>query len=62
MKGIPDAVRGLLACPRCHAALADGRLPAGEPALECRACGLLFPVEGGIPVLLLERATPVPSK
>ncbi len=59
---IPAAVRELLACPKCRGALADGVLgekapPPGGSALVCRACGLAYPVEEGIPVLLVERAT-----
>lgn len=60
---IPAAIRELLACPKCRGALSDGVLgdksarPDGS-ALICRACGLAYPVEEGIPVLLIERATP----
>ena len=60
---IPQAIRDLLACPKCRGALRDGVLgeksaqPEAE-ALVCGACGLAFPVEEGIPVLLIERATP----
>ena len=58
---IPAAIRDLLACPKCRGALRDGVL--GEkgaqsevPALVCVACALSYPVEQGIPVLLIERA------
>lgn len=59
---IPAAIRELLACPKCRGALADGVLGEKDPrhggsALICRACGLAYPVEDGIPVLLVERAT-----
>lgn len=60
---IPAAIRELLACPKCHGPLTDGVLgeksarPTSE-ALVCGTCGLAFPVEEGIPVLLIERATP----
>lgn len=59
---IPAAIRALLACPKCRGPLRDGVLgeksaqPEGE-ALVCTGCGLAYPVEAGIPVLLIERAT-----
>jgi uncharacterized protein YbaR (Trm112 family) len=62
-QAIPSAIRALLACPKCRGALTDGVLgeksarPTAE-ALVCGRCGLAFPVEEGIPVLLIERATP----
>ena len=55
MKTIPAAVRAILACPRCRGRLSDEPETAPE-ALACDACGLLYPVEEGIPVLLVERA------
>lgn len=58
MNDIPDDVRALLACPRCQGSLRDD---ASGPSrsLVCDACALRFPVEEGIPVLLLERAQPL---
>ena len=55
MTGIPDAIRALLACPRCGGELRDGTA-GGLPTLVCEACALVYPVEEGIPVLLAERA------
>jgi uncharacterized protein YbaR (Trm112 family) len=56
MTGIPAAVRTLLVCPRCRGDLVDaGSVEA--PELVCHACRLSYPVEQGIPVLLVERAT-----
>lgn len=43
----------ILACPSCKGPLEPAD---GEDALDCRACRLRFPVEDGIPVLLLDRA------
>lgn len=46
----------ILACPACRERVD----PAAEGAgLECRRCGLLYPVRDGIPVLLVEEAVPV---
>ncbi len=63
---IPAVVRDLLACPRCHGPLVEvppaPASSAGPEALGCRACALAFPVEQGIPVLLVERATPWPAR
>jgi uncharacterized protein YbaR (Trm112 family) len=55
MTEFPDAIRVLLACPRCRGALAEAR-KSTELELVCESCGVRYPVEGGIPVLLAERA------
>jgi uncharacterized protein YbaR (Trm112 family) len=51
---IPDAVRSILACPKCHGSLTDS---SSGDALDCDVCGLRFPVRDGIPILLLDHAT-----
>ena len=47
--GLPDAVWEVLACPLDHAAVepdeATGRI-------RCTACGRLYPITDGIPVML----------
>lgn len=60
MSVIPAAIRALLACPRCRGALDDSG-SVSAPELRCAACQLAYPVEEGIPVLLVERAKPSPS-
>lgn len=60
MTGIPSEIRVLLACPRCRGALDDAGTSAA-PLLRCATCGLAFPVEQGIPVLLVERALTSPA-
>lgn len=56
MTDMPQEIRELLACPQCRGPLRDE--PTGSPmALVCEACALRYPVEEGIPVLLVERAT-----
>jgi uncharacterized protein YbaR (Trm112 family) len=52
----------ILCCPadgegeRCF-----GNLTEREDGLLCAKCGRLYPIEEGIPVMLVERATKVPS-
>jgi uncharacterized protein YbaR (Trm112 family) len=49
----------VLACPADHHAPLRQGAP-GDPgafALTCTACGRVFPVRDGIPVLLLDEAT-----
>jgi uncharacterized protein len=40
-----------LACPACQ-----GHLRLEQPTLVCEACGRIYPVVDGIPVLIAERA------
>ena len=56
---ISPSLLEILCCPAdsggraCHGHLRD----LGD-SLLCTACGLLYPIEDGIPVLLTDRATP----
>ncbi|MDT8445553.1 MAG: Trm112 family protein [bacterium] len=43
----------LLACPACKGDLSEN---TDGGALECAACQLHYPIEEGIPLLLIERA------
>ncbi|MBU1041279.1 MAG: Trm112 family protein [Proteobacteria bacterium] len=43
----------LLVCPKCLGALAI--LPA-QDGLLCAACGVVYPVSGDIPVMLVDEA------
>lgn len=61
MTGIPAEIRTLLACPRCRGGLEDSGSTAA-PLLRCASCGLAYPVEQGIPVLLAERGRPSPAQ
>lgn len=62
-------LRAILVCPKCRGALTD--VPAGPAAtaatastgteaLECATCRLRYPVRDGIPVMLVDEATPFP--
>ena len=47
----------ILVCPKCKSELVVRRAPDGEEqALECASCRLSYPVEDGIPVMLVEEA------
>ncbi|HNV15550.1 MAG TPA: phosphomannomutase/phosphoglucomutase, partial [Dermatophilaceae bacterium] len=50
-------LREILRCPACRESLRDETGPAG-PELVCTSpeCGLAYPIEGGIPVLLADLA------
>lgn len=54
--GVPEQVRELLVCPQCRQGLRDGPDAA---SLDCLACGLRYPIRDGIPVMLIEQATPL---
>lgn len=49
---VPAELLALLACPADD----HGRLEPRADRLACTACGRTYPVEDGIPVLLLDRA------
>jgi uncharacterized protein len=51
---VPAAIRSVLACPKCHGALAD--VDEGR-SLGCPNCRLKYPVRDGIPVMLRDQAT-----
>lgn len=42
---------GILRCPACRAAVTED---VAESALTCDGCGNRYPVEDGIPVMLLD--------
>ena len=51
----------ILACPKCRSSLESVKQPARPPVqpedvhgLSCPACSLIYPIEEGIPVLLVE--------
>lgn len=51
----PDLLE-IMQCPSCAGELFERAEP---PALVCRSCGLQYPVREGIPVMLIDEATPV---
>ncbi|MDR0788369.1 MAG: Trm112 family protein [Gemmatimonadota bacterium] len=46
----------ILVCPKCGGKLTEIVSP---PSLQCPGCQLSYPVKDGIPVLLIDEATPV---
>jgi uncharacterized protein len=58
---IDTALLGMLACPSSdHAPLREEQR-AGADVLVCTTCESSYPIEDGIPVLLLDEATPGPN-
>ncbi len=45
----------ILVCPSCHEAVEHKER---RHVLVCTGCGLIYPVRDGIPVMLVEEATP----
>lgn len=56
MSDLPGWLRASLRCPACRSTLEDG-----PEELACTGCGLVYPVRGGIPVLLVDDARPGPT-
>lgn len=46
----------ILACPQCKG---DVRLNEEETGLVCDACRLLYEIRDGIPIMLIDEATPI---
>jgi uncharacterized protein YbaR (Trm112 family) len=58
---IDESLLALLACPSDdHAALRQESRD-GADVLVCSYCSSTFPIQDGIPVLLLDEATPGPN-
>ncbi len=51
----PDLLE-ILVCPRCKGPLT---YDASAERLVCPACSLAYPVRDGIPVMLVDEATPL---
>ncbi|MEA3511363.1 MAG: Trm112 family protein [Actinomycetota bacterium] len=45
----------IMQCPSCTGTLVERHEP---PALVCANCGLQYPVRDGIPVMLIDEASP----
>jgi uncharacterized protein YbaR (Trm112 family) len=53
---IPDNLLDILVCPRCRGEL---EYRPAESSLVCATCRLRFPVRDGIPIMLIDQATPL---
>ncbi len=51
---LPVGLLEIMQCPACAGRLSEVEDP---PSLLCEDCGLLYPVEDGIPVMLIDQAT-----
>ncbi len=51
---LPDGLLDIMQCPSCSGTLSEVMDP---PSLLCGECGLRYPVEDGIPVMLIDEAT-----
>lgn len=59
---IDPELLGILVCPKCESELEVQRAQDGEEqSLDCASCRLSYPVEDGIPVMLVEEARPLPG-
>ena len=52
---IDQELLAIMQCPSCTGTLTERLDP---PALVCSDCGLQYPVRDGIPVMLIDEATP----
>jgi phosphomannomutase len=50
---LPDGLLEIMQCPSCAGTLSEVEEP---PSLLCGGCGLRYPVEDGIPVMLIDQA------
>jgi len=46
----------ILVCPKCKG---DLEYRTGPESLVCHACRLVYPVEDGIPIMLIDEAKPL---
>ena len=53
---VPPQLLEILVCPKCRGAL---EYREQESALLCHPCSLKYPVRDGIPIMLIDEATPL---
>lgn len=58
---IDQELLSILACPKCRGGLALVEKSGTASALACNACKLVYRIEDGIPVLLIEEEAPLTS-
>lgn len=52
---VDERLLEILICPDCHG---DVEYKDRRKVIVCQGCGLQYPVRDGIPVMLVEEATP----
>lgn len=52
---LPPELLEILVCPKCRGELEYREEPE---SLVCHACRLIYPVEDGIPIMLIDEAKP----
>ncbi|MDH3746435.1 MAG: Trm112 family protein [Acidobacteriota bacterium] len=55
---LEERVLEILVCPKCRGKL-EHVVEGEAESLLCRACGLRYEVDDGIPILLLDEAKPI---
>jgi uncharacterized protein len=53
---VPAQLLAILVCPKCKGEL---EYREQESSLLCNACRLRYPVRDGIPIMLIDEATPL---
>lgn len=53
---LPPQLLAVLVCPRCKGPL---DYHPEEPSLACVRCALRYPIRDGIPVMLVDEASPL---
>jgi len=56
---VDDALLEILVCPKCKGALELRATGEVHDSLDCADCGLAYPIDEGIPVMLVEEARPL---
>ena len=54
---VPPELLEILVCPKCHGELEHRTEPS--EALVCHACRLVYAVDDGIPIMLIDEAKPL---
>ncbi len=54
---LPAELLEILVCPKCKGPLEHHAEP--PESLTCHACRLVYPVEDGIPIMLIDEAKPL---
>lgn len=55
----PEALLGVLACPRCKGPLTRAPAHEARDELDCPRCRLAYPIREGVPQLLGDEARPL---